>query len=334
MKKRQKKQIIVNKTIEQPKPKEPTFFDKLKEVDFQDKFSATYNFLAKVFEEIMQAKTAFFLAAIGLAFIDVLLAGSSFTKTYLTIGYGTLLGEYTPYYIVVLFIAGEFLAVKAILMDFPYRASPIIPPTSSKDIKKVAEYEQKKIKREAKERIRKKLHSLRVGVIKTIALTALSFLIFFFVSFSYSKLTDATSSQMQNSESYMIQKQVIMDNIESLNRQIDQKYASIEAMPESYISKRQSEEEILKSLEEERRELNKELSDIVSGKKGIEETVSLQIRYAANALGIDVQEYIGMINLGVSIGLVSLYLIFFFLSQSLPSSKKLVTVKKIRRRKK
>jgi predicted PurR-regulated permease PerM len=232
-----------------------------------------------------------------------------------------------------IFVLAEFGAAKAIMIDLPYKSLPVIPPTRSQDIKKQAEYVKKKLQRESKERVRKAIHKTKTYFVKGMVVVLLVALASFFINFSYSKLSSATSSQMQNSESYMIQKQVIMNNIESLNRQIDQKYASIKVLPKDYYKIRKDEEASLKSLEEERRELNKELSDIVSGKKGIEETVSLQIRYAANALGVDVQKYIGRINLGVSIGLVSLYLIFFMLSQSLPSRKKLVTAKKIKRRK-
>jgi len=327
MKRRLKKQIIVNKTIEPPKPKKPTLFDKLCEVDYTDKFSAVYNFFAIVYEKIMQARTFFLIMALALASIDVIFAGSAFKETY------SSLGHYATW-IVMIFVLAEFGAVKAIMIDLSYKSLPVVPPTRSQDIKVQAEYEQKKLQRDSKERVRKIIHNTKTYFVKGMAVVLLVALASFFINFSYSKLSSATSSQIQNSESYIIQKQVIMNNIESLNRQIDQKYASIKVLPESYISKRQSEEEILKSLEEERRQLNNELSDIVSGKKGIEETASLQIRHAANALGVDVQRYLGMINLGVSIGLVSLYLIFFFLSQTLPDNKKLVIVKKIKRNKK
>ena len=159
MKKRLKKQIIVNKTIEQPKPKEPTFFDKLKKVDFQDKFSATYNFFAKVFEEVMQVRTFFLIMALALASIDVIFAGSAFKETY------SSLGHYATW-IVMIFVLAEFGAAKAIMIDLPYRPLPVVPPTRSQDIKVQAEYERKKLQRESKERVRKAIHKTKTYFVK------------------------------------------------------------------------------------------------------------------------------------------------------------------------
>lgn len=289
----------------------------------------TFNGVSELFNFVFNVKTFFLVLALALASVDVILSASSFTATYHS------LGDYALY-IVIIFIAAEFGAMKLMLTQMPYRSlpKPIKPRTTSQE--KIDRFENNLRNWEVKEKVRKTAHWSKVVTIKFSSFILLIGLMAFFMNFSYAKLSEATTQDVVASEQYDAKLHALQEQRLSLERSIEKQYVAIDNLPENFKSKRDARLQEIADLETLLREVSAQEMRVRTA-DSVADVVGLQIRYTVEALaetrmfkGITVKEYVGTVNVLLAIGLVLSYLLFFLVSQILTVNKQLFEIKKMR----
>ena len=290
------------------------------------------NVSASGFNWLFNVKTFFLTLAIALASVDVILAASSFTATYRS------LGDYALY-IVIIFVLAEFGAMKLLLTPLPHRGQhrPVKPRTVKQE--KLDKYERTLSRWKISEKGRKLTHWVKFWVIKFSAMFLLIGLAVFFINFSYAKLSEATTQDVVASEQYDSKLAAIQEQRQSLERSIEKQYEAIDNLPVNFRTQRADRLRDISELEDQLRELARQEMTVRTA-DSVADIVSLQIRYTVEALaetrffsGLTVKEYIGTVNVLLAIGLVSSYLLFFLVSQILTTDKQILRMKKVRYKK-